>query len=197
MDFISSHRYQVISLEELVDALSRKKNLPRKTVVITFDDGTEDAYQYGFPILKKYGFAATIFIIADFIGKPGFLSYNQLKEIQKWGIDIGSHTKTHVFLPKVNDKKLWQEIFESKQEIQSRLGKEVNLFSYPMGGFNPQAQFFLKKSGYKGACTTNRGRYNIRADVFALRRIKMTERSDNPLVMWVKLSGIYNLFRRK
>ncbi|MDP2943863.1 MAG: polysaccharide deacetylase family protein [Candidatus Omnitrophota bacterium] len=63
MDFISSHRYQVISLEELVNALSRKKNLPRKTVVITFDDGTEDVYQYGFPILKKYGFAATIFIL--------------------------------------------------------------------------------------------------------------------------------------
>jgi len=197
MDFIARHGYQVISLEELVNALSRKKNLPRKTVVITFDDGTEDVYQYGFPILKKHGFPATIFVISHSMGRPGFLSWGQINEMQRSGIDIGSHTKTHVFLPKVDDKKLWQEIFESKQEIQSRLGKEVTLFSYPMGGFNPQAQFFLKKSGYKGACTTNRGRYNIRADVFALRRIKMTDDSDNPLVMWVKLSGIYNLFRRK
>lgn len=198
MDFIARHGYQVISLEELVDALSQKKKLSYKTVVITFDDGTGDNYQYGFPTLKKYGFPATIFVISDSVGRPGFLSWEQLKEMQKDKIDIGSHTKTHVYLFDITEEeRLWQEIFESKKEIQRNIDRGVKVFSYPIGGYNPEINSLVKKAGYKGACTSNRGRYRFSPDLYALRRIKMSEDSDRPLVMWIKLSGIYNLFRKK
>mgnify|MGYP001576674128 CR=1 FL=1 len=80
---------------------------------------------------------------------------------------------------------------------KAKLGKKISLFSYPVGGYNAKVVDFVKKAGYTGACTTNRGRYRLNPDLFALRRIKMTEDSDNPVVMWLKLSGFYNLLRRK
>lgn len=198
MDFISRRGYKVISLEELVEAISERKVIPRNTVVITFDDGTADIYQNALAVLKQYGFPATIFMVSGYIGKEKFLSLAQLKEMQNYGIDIASHTQTHVYLPDISDEQeLWNEIFGSKQELESKTGRDITLFSYPIGGYNTNVIDFVKMAGYKGACTTNRGRYRLRPDVFALRRIKMTEGSDNPWVMWIKLSGIYNLFRRK
>jgi len=137
-------------------------------------------------------------MVSDYIGKDGFLTLAQLREMQGQGIDIGSHSKTHVYLPDiVDEQRLWNEIFGSKKELEDKMGRDIKLFSYPVGGYNPKVIDFVKRAGYIGACTTNRGGYRLNPDVYALRRIKMTEDSDNPWVMWIKLSGIYNLFRRK
>jgi peptidoglycan/xylan/chitin deacetylase (PgdA/CDA1 family) len=197
MDFISRHHYRVIPLKDLVEALAKNKALSRNTVVITFDDGYEDNYQNAFPILKKHRFPATLFVITDSVGKQGFCSWGQLKEMQNNGIDIGSHTKTHPYLPQVNEERLRKEIFESKKEIENKLGKKISLFCYPNGGYNSRARDLVKQAGYEGACTTNKGRYHLKPDRLALRRIKMSEDSGNPWVMWVKLSGIYNFLRTK
>jgi peptidoglycan/xylan/chitin deacetylase (PgdA/CDA1 family) len=202
MDFIARHHYRVIPLEKLIMALSQGKAIPRETLAITFDDGTADIYQNAFPILKQYGFPATIFMISDYIGKyvgkEYYLSSEQLKEMQGYGIDIGSHTKTHSYLPDiVDEQRLWNEIFESKKELENKMGREISLFSYPVGGYNTKVIDFIKRAGYIGACTTNRGRYHLNPDIYALRRIRMNDHSDNLLVMWIKLSGIYNLFRRR
>ncbi len=198
MDFISRYGYKVISLEELVNALSKKQTPPHNAVVITFDDGSEDIYRNAFVVLKKNRFPATVFVITDLVGKEEFLSWEQLRQMQGQGIDIASHTKTHSYLPGIADEqRLWSEIFESKKELENRIDRPINLFSYPIGGYNYKIIDFVKRAGYIAACTTNRGGYHLKPDIFALRRIKMTEDSDNSIVMWIKLSGIYNLFRRK
>jgi len=197
MDFISRYRYRVIPLKDLIEALAKNKALSRNTVVITSDDGYEDNYQNAFPILKKYGFSATLFVITDQIGKQGFCSWEQLKEMQNNGIDIGSHTKTHPYLPQVNEEKLRKEIFESKKEIENKLGKKISLFCYPNGGYSSKIQDLVRQAGYSAAFTTNKGRYYLKPDLFALRRIKMTDDSGSPWVMWFKLSGIYNFLRTK
>jgi len=197
MDFISRYRYKVISLEELVNALSKKQTLPHNAVVITFDDGSEDIYRNAFAVLKKNRFPATVFVITDLVGKEEFLSWEQLRQMQGQGIDIASHTKTHLYLPQANEQQLIQEIFGSKKELEDKLGRKITLFSYPVGGHNLRAMELVKKAGYIGACVTNRAKASKPLNLFEIRRIKMTEDSDNPVVMWVKLSGIYNLFRRK
>lgn len=198
MDFISRYGYKVISLKELVNALSKKQTLPHNAVVITFDDGYEDIYRNAFAVLKKNRFPATVFVITDFVGKEKFLSWEQLRQMQGQGIDIASHTKTHSYLPDtVDEQRLWNEIFESKKELENQIDRPINLFSYPTGGYNYKIIDFVRRAGYIAACTTNRGRYHLNPDIYALRRIKMTNHSDNLFVMWIKLSGIYNLFRRR
>ena len=199
MRFLSSHNYNVISLAEFVQAIRNQTILPRNTVVITFDDGYDDNYYLAYPVLKKYTLPATVFVIVDAIGKEGYLNYKQIKEMASWGIiDIGSHSLSGGYLPGLSTRELEREIGISKVILQAQLNKGIDYFCYPIGGFTPQMQEILKNFGYKGACTTNRGKSQtyLNNDLFALKRIKIKDGFPNLFVFRVKLSGYYNFFRR-
>ncbi|OGX15621.1 MAG: hypothetical protein A2166_02495 [Omnitrophica WOR_2 bacterium RBG_13_41_10] len=196
MDFIARHHYKVIPLEDIVEALSKNKPILRKTIAISFDDGAEDIYINAFPIIKRYAFPATIFMISSYIGIPGYLTLDELKEMQKYGIDVASHTRTHFYLPQASEEELIREIFYSKRDLEKKLGSKVALFCYPAGGRNPRIMELVKETGYMGACVSNKAGPINKTNLFEIRRIKMGEDSDNPIVMWAKLSGFYNLFRK-
>jgi peptidoglycan/xylan/chitin deacetylase (PgdA/CDA1 family) len=196
MDFIARHRYKIMPLEDIVEALSKDKRLPRKTIAITFDDGAEDIYKNAFPVLKRYGFPATIFMISGYIGTQNYLSLKQLKEMQEYGIDIESHTQHHPYLPKATDQQIIREIFYSKRDLEKKLGSKVALFCYPAGGRNPRIIELVKEAGYRGAFVSNKAKPISKLRLFEIRRIKMSEDSGNPFIMWAKLSGFYNLFRK-
>lgn len=195
MDFIARRHYQVIPLEDIVTAIRQNRPLARKTIAITFDDGAENIYENAFSILRQYHFPATIFMVSSFIGTKGHLTLAQLKEMQKYGIDVASHSKTHFYLPEANQKELKREIFGSKTDLENRLGTRVTLFCYPAGGRSFAIMGLVKNAGYMGACVTNKARPISKSTLFEIRRIKMSEDSDNPVVMWSKLSGLYNLYR--
>jgi peptidoglycan/xylan/chitin deacetylase (PgdA/CDA1 family) len=112
------------------------------------------------------------------------------------GTIIGSHTLHHSYLPHVQDDHLNEEVVESKQVIESRIGRAIHVISYPIGGFTARAQGVVKQAGYRAACTTNRRTFEDGIDRFALRRIKITERDGAALLFYAKLSGYYNMFRR-
>ena len=195
MKFLKKHGYQVISLEDLVQGINKGVLFNRHSVVITFDDGYEDNYTKAFPVIKKYDFPAIIFVISDFIGNSGFMTWEQLKEMQDFNIAVGSHTRHHVYLPGINEKgRLEDEIFNSKKIIEKNLGKEVDYFSYPSGGYSEEIKDLVKSAKYKGACATNRGFDRFNTEVYELKRIRINDH-DNAVVMWAKLSGYYNLFR--
>ncbi len=199
MRFLSRYNYNAISLAELVQAMEKKEKLPRNTAVITFDDGYEDNYTFAYPILKEYSLPATIFIIANFIDKEGYLTFRQIEEMASSGlITIGSHTLTEAFLPGRSSRKLEREIGLSKAILESKFNKRIDFFCYPFGHFSPEIQEIVKKYGYKGACTTNRGKVQtyLNDDIYALKRIKVTDDFPNVFVFWAKVSGYYNLFRR-
>lgn len=199
MRFLSSHKYNVISLTELVQAIKDQTRLPRNTAVITFDDGYDDNYCLAYPVLKKHNLPATIFVIVDAIGKEGYLNYKQIAEMVSSGIiDIGSHSLSGGYLPGRSSAELEREMGISKVTLEARLNKRIDYFCYPIGGFTPQVQEILKDFGYKAACTTNRGKEQtyLNNDLFALKRIKIKDGFANLFVFWVKLSGYYNLFRR-
>ena len=158
MKYLKDKGYKIISLDELVEGLKTGRRFPHNSVVITADDGYEDNYTYAYPVLKKYGFPATIFVIADFIDtKKDFMSWDELREMSRHNISFGGHTKNHAYLPSIKKEgALWDETRGCKESIENRIGSNVDYFCYPLGGFTGHVKQTVKKAGYKGACTTNR-----------------------------------------
>ncbi len=195
MAYLKNNGYVVISLADFVEGFHKARLVGRKTVVITFDDGYEDNYINALPILRKYDFSATIFVIADLIGMPGFMNVSQLKEINDNGFKVGSHTRRHTYLPDVPPNEQEEEIINSKKILEEKLGRPVEFFSYPSGGFSESIKAIVKKAGYVGACATNRGYDRFNNDVYELKRIRIND-DDIDLVLFAKLSGYYNIFRK-
>jgi peptidoglycan/xylan/chitin deacetylase (PgdA/CDA1 family) len=163
------------------------------------DDGYRDNFIYAYPILKKYGSPATIFLIANNIGTDAnFLNWDEVNKMSKDNISFGGHTKNHVYLPSIENKDILRdEIAGCKEFIEKHIGIPIGYFSYPRGGFTEKVKLLVKEAGYKAACTTNRG-YDIldKNDLYELNRISIRNR-DTSFTLWAKLSGYYNLFSRR
>ncbi len=199
MEYIKRNGYEVITLDELVRSIKDKSRLKRNKVVITLDDGYEDNFIYAYPVFKKFGFAAMIFLPTDYMRKAGYLNWGQIRLMSKDKISFGGHTKTHLYLGLEHDDKiLREEITGSKKAIEQEIGLPVDYFCYPIGGFNERVKEIVKEAGYKGACTTNRGADRFNNDIYEIKRIKTTN-SDltKPFSFRLKLSGYYNLFRSR
>ena len=163
--FLKKRGYKSISFDQLNNAKS-------KSVIITFDDGYKDNLLIALPILKKYGFKATCFIISNFIGKtniwdnkkPNYIkkelmNFADIKEWKKNGMLIGSHSHNHINLTKLNNNDLSIELSHSKELLENTISQKISDFSYPYGKVN---QFVCNKvkQFYSHAVTTNRSRYN-------------------------------------
>ncbi len=199
MRYLKDHNYRVISLKDFIEGTGRGEVFKYKTVLITFDDGHENNYTNAFPVLKKYGFPATIFVVAGKLGTPGFFSWDAARIMQAHGVDIEPHSLSHAYLPGLSKENAWAEINESKRMIEERLGKNANYFCYPSGGFTFQVQQLVKEAGIKGAVTTNRGDDRVsKRDLFALKRVRVKDRDERwgGIIFWAKLSGYYNISRK-
>ena len=196
LDYLARHRYQVLSLDAVVGLLERGGPFPQRCVVITFDDGYEETHRIAWPLLKARRFPAAVFVTPNEVGLTGFASWQQVVEMSRDGITIGSHTMNHVYLPLAQENRLNDEIAGSKRVIEERISEPIRFLSYPVGGFTPLVSMLARKAGYRAACTTNRSVSGHQLDLMALRRIKITERDRNPVLFAAKLSGYYDLFRR-
>lgn len=194
MEFLKAHRYNVLSLGEYVDLLRNRRPIPKKSVVITFDDGYDNNFTEAFPVLKKMGFPATIFIQVDGVGRKGYMTWDDIAILLENGIEIGSHTMHHGFLPDLPDAERRKEIYESKAVLESRLQRPITLFSYPGGGFNAEARQHVIDAGYLGAAATHPGPDYPDLDPYALKRIRISRTSDNLFVFWLQLSGFYTWY---
>jgi peptidoglycan/xylan/chitin deacetylase (PgdA/CDA1 family) len=179
MAWLKANNYAVVSLSALEDFLSGDRRLPEKTVVITIDDGYRSAYDVAFPILKKYGFPATIYVYSDFIGGGLALTWAQMKEMQDSGlVDIESHSKTHTsmsLLPNESNgaayrERVTREVTVPEGIIASKLDKPVKHFAYPYGDTSTTVLSILEDRGYRTATTVQRGGNPAFADPLVLRR---------------------------
>jgi len=195
MRYLYDHNYRVISLDQLVHAIQDERKISRKSVVITFDDGFEDNYTHAFKILQKYDFTATFFLPSDYINEEGQMSWDQVKEMMAKGMMFGSHTRRHAYLPDQSLDVQRDEIINSKKILEEKLDTKINLFAYPIGGFNQQIKDIVEEAGYTAACTTNRGYDRSNRDLYELNRIKFGESDVRFANMWIKLSGYYNVLR--
>lgn len=184
---IFKNQYNVISLTKLVEKITQKDELDPRTIVITFDDGYLDNYEYAAPILKKYNLPACFFITSGFINtnknyewnhdyknKIFNMNWRQVKELNQEGFEIGSHTVNHVNLGQIDLKTAKNELEKSKNQIEDQLGKEVNLFAYPFGGknnINEKVRDIVKNVGYKCCCSAFGGKVTRETNPFRIERI--------------------------
>lgn len=196
MAYLHKHGYRVVPFSELVNSITEKKTLPKKSVVITFDDGFEDNYTNAFPVLKEYHFPAIIFVVTDIVGKSGFLTWEQIKEMEKFDISFGSHTRLHAYLPSLDKAEQRNQIRGSKEILEQQLGHQIEYFAYPSGGFNDSILSVLKEAGYKAACTTNRGYRRLNDDPYMIKRIRFGNNDNSDIILWAKLSGYYQVFKK-
>ncbi|MCJ7497053.1 MAG: polysaccharide deacetylase family protein [candidate division Zixibacteria bacterium] len=191
MEYLKEKGFSSIDLEELLSGEEKKD----KQIVFTFDDGYESVYQNAFPVLKRYGFKAIIFIITGYTGKEnsweaGFgrkfrhLSWEQIQEMKESGFQFGSHTVNHPDLTGLNRKSLEYELRKSKEIIEDKLNQEVKSLSYPFSRHNQLVRTEAKNAGYKAAFTLTS---EISENPFAIGR-KGVYLFDTPLSIKIKLS---------
>ncbi|MFA5355799.1 MAG: polysaccharide deacetylase family protein [Candidatus Omnitrophota bacterium] len=197
MNFLKSNNYNILPLESLAELIKEGKRVPHKTVSITFDDGYKDNYEYAFPILKKYGIPATLFVIIEEVGRHDRVSWGQVKEMQDSGIfTIGSHTIGPEPLINISSEaEIKRQIFDSKRILEKELGRQVSLFSYPEGRFNGKIRQLVIDAGYKCAVATNPGKDYPDDDIFALKRLRISSNAGNLFILWAETNGYYNFMR--
>jgi peptidoglycan/xylan/chitin deacetylase (PgdA/CDA1 family) len=128
---------------------------PGHQVTVTFDDGLLDNYTTAFPILKELGIKAYFFVIVRKIDKDGYMSWQQLKEMKDAGMIIGSHGMSHRILTELDDEGLLYEIKTSKDNLEEKLGSEIQYFSVGRGFYNKRVVEKAKEAGYKAVFTSN------------------------------------------
>lgn len=171
LQYLREQGYTSVTLDEVAAYLAGKGALPAKPLVITFDDGYEDNQRMAVPLLRKYGFHGIIFVITDNIGKPGYLTWEQMKAVQERAINIGSHTMTHANLTKLDAEELAKELQNSKAALEKGLGTRVDYIAYPHGGVNARVIAAARAAGYKGGNGTRVGLVSSGDNMYNLRRI--------------------------
>jgi len=192
--FFVDNGYNIVGPDKVIAYMTKKEKMPAKTVAITIDDGDYSFYEKGYPVLKEYNVPAVLFMPTDRIGLPGYVGWKELREMSDSGlITIGSHTMSHPWLPaiSVDEKKVYEELALSKDVLEKGTGKKVEYLCYPNGGFNDLIRESAKKYGYKGAFTTNPDKDSPIDDIYAIRRLKMSSSTRNPVIIWGKVSRYY------
>ncbi len=206
MQFLHEHEYSVLNLHDPLLLGSRE---PRgRAVIVTFDDGLHDFYTHAFPVLSRYGFSATMFLPTDFIGNTArqfqgqdCMTWSQVLELSRGGVDFGSHTVTHPQLRSMTRDAQRYEVTYSKQCIEDKIGCEVKSFSYPFAFPDHQPAFtkafrdLLVQAGYSNGVSTIIGTVQPTDDAFCMKRLPANS-SDDPALFHAKLEGSYDWLHR-
>ena len=179
LDYLAQHNYRVITLAQLQAFLHGREALPRQTVVITIDDGYRSTYDIAFPLLKKYGFPATVFLYSDFVGAGDALTWTQMQEMTRSGlIEIQPHSKTHSNLtlrlaqegePQYRER-MRREVETPSAVIEDRLANRVASYAYPYGDTNEVVVDQLAHRGIALGLTVTPGSNGFFANPYMLRR---------------------------
>lgn len=172
--------YRSLGLPEAADRVRRRQAFPERAFAVTFDDGYESVYREAFPVLKKYRIAATVFLTVGesapsggrlpSLGERPMLSWSQILEMARSGIEFGAHTLTHPDLTRLPADKMEAEIARSKTVIEERLGGEAACFAYPFGRYDERSRALAARH-FHCACSDRLGLATDRSDLFALERV--------------------------
>jgi peptidoglycan/xylan/chitin deacetylase (PgdA/CDA1 family) len=155
--YLQSNGYQSISFADLANCLEYGASLPERPVILSFDDGWENQYQYAFPLLQKYGFTGTFYVVSGYIDHQNFMTTEQLKAMMAAGMVIGGHSHTHPALAGIGSGRLKDEVTGSKAWLEDRLGTVIDTFAYPYGSYSSATVAAVKAAGYRTARTVDDG----------------------------------------
>jgi len=178
MRWLHSHGYHAITQLQLFDALERAGPLPAKPVLITFDDGYRDVWLNAAPVMRALGMHGTAYVITNRISGSDpfdFLSWKQLDDLEREGIEIGSHTVDHAELPSLTDPAALRELIQSRHTLELHLHHPVQWFAYPAGKFDARTEALVRQAGYVLAVTTDPGSTQSAKAPFALHRFEILD----------------------
>lgn len=203
MNYLKKNGYHIISLDQLLNFIDYKEQIPEKSVAITLDDGWRSIYNIAFPILKKYGFPATFFIYTDFIGGGKAMSWKDIKEITENGFDVQCQTKTHRNLTALKKNESFRTYFKDleiemrypQKLIKKKLNQECKYLAYPYGKTNDLVIAVLKKEGYRAAFTLDWGSNPFFVDKYRIRRCVIY--GDYDIERFKKCLSVFRKYRLK
>ncbi len=187
--------YNVISMDEAYSGLYEGKALPEKAVVLTFDDGCDNFREYAWPILQKYRFPATMFVVAGMMGKTTswmddvpetapLMDAATIRALRKEGVHFGAHSMNHVRLALCSPEVAKKEIVESKACLEDLLGEPVPDFCYPYGSYNEQVAEMVENAGFRSGLTCIRAAANYAPSPFELPRKAISYGDTLPGYFW-------------
>ena len=171
--------YESAPFAAVRDALDHHTPLGGRQVILTFDDGYEDHYAVVFPLLRRYGFTATFFVVTSAVGTRDHLTVAQIREMAAAGMDMESHGVHHIDFSVLAPEAARRELVESRKTIEGWTGRQVGFFAYPAGRYNDGLERLLDTLGYRGALTTHPGFVTPDSRPFALERVRITH-DDTP-----------------
>ena len=208
MEYLRRKRYHSISFEQLADYFVKGRPLPSRSVIISFDDGYLDNFTRAYPILKKNGFRATIFLVSDYIGKEAsgpdvweddiapLMSREQILTLIKDGFELGGHTRSHAALTAISLEEAQREVAGGKKDLENLLQQPVRSFAYPFGNFNPEVAALVREAGFTTARTVHTDNTHRLEDLLTLRCVKLNGRT-----RWLKfkyyLTALYHWETRR
>jgi len=155
--------FQAVSLTDFLAFTAGRRQLPRKSVLLTFDDGYRSFIQYARPILKDYGFGATLFVYSNFLGGGAALSWQDLRTLTEQGFDVQAHSKSHSNLRREEGeteaayaKRIEAELAYPLTLFKKHLGRSSEALAYPFGEMDDELLPYVAKYGYTAAFTVRR-----------------------------------------
>jgi peptidoglycan/xylan/chitin deacetylase (PgdA/CDA1 family) len=164
--------YIGVRMDGITRCLRGEAPCPAKAIALTFDDGYADAYTDVLPMLKRYGLVATFYIVTNFVGQPGYMTWEQVAELRDAGMEIGAHTVGHPDLTTLDWETAGFEIAQSKADLEQHLSINVTSFCYPTGLYNAGIEEQVRAAGYINATTTRWD--NDTSDIMALPRRRIS-----------------------
>ena len=173
MLFLRESGYTPVSVVELAEGLSGRRQLPVQPIVITFDDGYEDNFLTALPIMEKQNMRGTFFVVTGKMGQPGYMNWQQARKMSESGMEIGSHTVNHYTLNEISLKELERELLASRLMLENNVPASAPVFANPFGETAPAVVELLKHTGYFAACSSVVGINKPGENLYMIRRISV------------------------
>ncbi|HEY6910699.1 MAG TPA: polysaccharide deacetylase family protein [Myxococcales bacterium] len=171
LDWLVANGYRTVSLHDLLESRDHGRRLPERSVILTFDDGKEDALRTVLPALRKRGMRGTFFVITGAVGRPGYLTWDGVRALAAAGMEIGSHTVTHARLADLDKERVDEELRRSRAALESELGRPIEALAYPYNSVRASIRRAAGAAGYRVAVA---GADHGSRDVLSLRRATVT-----------------------
>lgn len=185
MNALKTLGFAAITFNQLVDYKERKAKLPRKPVIITFDDGLTEAVENSVPILENAGFSAVFYMPTNFLGIKSswmipeinaefqIVDWPAVRDLDSRGFEIGSHTMNHPWLDRIPPDQCYKELEGSRKRLEDFLGHEVRHIAYPFGAHDERVKIIASETGYHTACTTEPYIAKVDCNMFSLPRLNI------------------------
>lgn len=182
LDCLANAGFKTMTAGAVSKVLTRgDRELPERTIVLTFDDGYEDFHSRAMPLLSQHGFTATLFLTSGWVQdvgagsagrRPGrMLSWDQVTETAYAGIEIAAHSRWHPQLDQLPERLVREELYTSKAWLEERLGVPVPGLAYPFGYSNATVRRVARETGYGYGFAVRNRMASTSSDLFALERL--------------------------